>query len=82
MNITKRVGLALTVLQKVREEIESNGNIYSGALKPNLTSVSDVLTLPDGMLDEQIAANPEIAKLVPTPDQLLELERMWLASPG
>lgn len=77
MNLSKRIGLALVVLEKLREQIESNGNVYSGQMRPSLTSVADVLTLPDAILEDQIARSPELAKMVPTPDQLLELERMW-----
>jgi len=73
---TRRIGVALVVLQKLREAIEANGNVYHVALVPNLTSVSDVLTLPEGILQQQLAT-PDMAKLIPTEEQLQELEAMW-----
>lgn len=74
---TRRIGVALVVLQKLREAIEANNNVYHGALVPNLTSVSDVLTLPESILRIQLET-PEMAKLVPTAEQLETLEAMWV----
>lgn len=68
-----RMGVALVVLQKLREALEANGNYYRGTLVPNLTSVSDILTLPWDVFDATIIKHPE---LVPTGEQLAQLESM------
>lgn len=71
---TLRIGVALVVLQKLREAIEANGNVYHGSLVPNMTSVSDVLTLSDECFQQQLQLNPQVR---PTDEQLTELEAMW-----
>lgn len=77
MTEVTRMAIALIVLGKLREAIEANGNRYHGGLVPNLTSVSDVLTLPPDILTEQVKMYPE---LMPTLEQVEELQRMQLPS--
>lgn len=77
MTEVTRMAIALIVLGKLREAIEANGNRYHGGLVPNLTSVSDVLTLPADILTEQVKMYPE---LMPTLEQVEELQRMQLPS--
>lgn len=48
-----RIVCALKVLQRVRQNIEKNGGRYSGAMVPNITSATDVLALPDSILESQ-----------------------------
>jgi hypothetical protein len=72
---TLRIGVALVVLQKLREAIDAQGlGNRVGTLVPNLTSVSDVLTLPEKYFLQQLAANPQLR---PTDEQLEELEGLW-----
>lgn len=72
---TLRIGVALVVLQKLRESIESAGLGHKvGMMVPNMTSVSDVLTLPEKFFLQQLACNPQLR---PTDEQLGELEAMW-----
>jgi hypothetical protein len=72
---TLRIGVALVVLQKLREAIEAAGlGNQVGVMTPNLTSVSDVLILPEKYFLQQLAANPQLR---PDDEQLQELETMW-----
>lgn len=47
--------LALKIVDGLRRNIEGNGGRYSGGMAPNLQSISDVLALPDALLDHQVA---------------------------
>jgi hypothetical protein len=72
---TLRIGVALVVLQKLRETIEAQGLGHRiGIGVPNLTSLQDVLILPEKYFLQQLAANPQLR---PDDEQLQELERMW-----
>lgn len=72
---TLRIGVALVVLQKLREAIEAAGLANQvGMMVPNITSVADVLTLPEKHFLEQLAALPQLR---PTGEQLQLLEDMW-----
>ena len=72
---TLRIGVALVVLQKLREAIEQQGLANRiGVLVPNLTSLQDVLILPQKYFLQQLAANPQLR---PDDEQLQELEKMW-----
>jgi hypothetical protein len=68
-----RIAVALLTVQAFRDELEKRGNVYSGAMSPNLTSISDVLTLPDLLLREQVEKIPQLQV---TPEMLAQLRQM------
>lgn len=67
-----RIVVALKLVDRVRQSIESNGGKYSGAMSPNLTSITDVLTLPDALLKTQ-----SLGAYDSTPGQEEALRVLW-----
>lgn len=59
-----RIAVACKVIEAFRQALEANGDRYHGGLVPNLTSITDVLTMPFGVLVEQIRHDP---RLEPSP---------------
>jgi hypothetical protein len=57
MTPAKRVAIALRVLEALRVNVPEGGR-YSGSMAPNFQSLADVLTLPDALLEQQLAALP------------------------
>jgi hypothetical protein len=55
-----RIAVALRVCEAFRQALEANGDRYDGRLVPNLTSITDVLTLPFSVLVEQIRRDPRL----------------------
>ncbi len=55
-----RIAVALKVCNLFREALQKSGNRYHGGLVPNLTSITDCLTLPFGTLMQQVELTPEI----------------------
>ena len=60
-----RCTVALRVVNFLRQAIENNRNVYHGGLVPNITSVSDVLTMDFPMLLDQIAKTPALNPAYP-----------------
>lgn len=52
---SRRIEAAIKVCNLLREAIEQNGNVYSGSLIPNLTSVTDVLGQPFEVIEPALA---------------------------
>lgn len=74
MTPARRVVAALKAARLLREALEANGNEYSGALVPNLTTITDILTIPDALLEEQLVRNPQ---LQPSADEAAFFEGLW-----
>lgn len=55
-----RIKIALRVCAMFRASLERNGNRYHGGLIPNLTSITDCLTIPFDILERQVAIAPEL----------------------
>jgi len=55
-----RIAVTLKLAKLLRAALEANGNRYSGGLVPNLTSVTDCLTIPFPLLLDQVRNTPEI----------------------
>jgi hypothetical protein len=55
-----RIAVTLKVCDAFRGALEANGNRYDGRLVPNLTSITDVLTLPFSALVEQVRRDPRL----------------------
>lgn len=70
-----RIVLALKICRALRKVIEKNGGVYHGSLVPNLTSVTDVFSLSDATLAEQIETFPD--NFLPTALEVAELEKLW-----
>lgn len=55
-----RARIAVRMCYLLREAIERNQNVYSGSLIPNLTSVTDVLTIDYEQLVAEVRKHPQI----------------------
>jgi hypothetical protein len=55
-----RIAVTVRVCHMLRIAIERNGNVYHGGLIPNLTSVTDCLTIPFALLKEQVSKTPDL----------------------
>jgi hypothetical protein len=80
MSPERRVVIALKVLAEVRENIEDNGGKYSGAMAPNLQSITDVLTLPGAFLDSHLT-HPTHRRFLPELVEEAELVAAWAGGP-
>ena len=58
-----RIKVAHRVCELLRQALEFNDNRYSGSLAPNLTSVTDCLTIPIDILKQQVAITPQLRDL-------------------
>lgn len=56
--LLERIALALIIAQELRTQIEANGGFYDGRMAPNLTSITDVLSISDALLKSQIPKLP------------------------
>jgi hypothetical protein len=65
-----RIAVALKVCDAFRAALEANGNRYDGRLVPNLTSITDVLTLPFSALVEQTRHDPRLGPNAVTVESL------------
>jgi len=55
-----RIAVAVRVCHMFRIALERNGNVYSGGLVPNLTSIQDCLVIPFDVLQRTVATNPDL----------------------
>lgn len=76
-----RIIVACRMVDLFRQSIELNGGRYIGHMVPNLTSITDVLTLPMETLREQVAKEPELAP-ADTPPSLVRVIQAGRANLG
>ncbi len=57
-----RLACVVQIAELLREAIERNGGVYSGALVPNIQSIADTCALPWPMLVEQVAMFPPLVE--------------------
>lgn len=55
-----RIAVAVRVCHVFRIALERNQNVYSGGLIPNLTSITDCLTIPFEVLKRTVQSNPDL----------------------
>lgn len=55
-----RIKVTVKIVNLLRDAIEKNNNVYSGSLIPNITSITDALTMPIYEIYKVVADNPVI----------------------
>lgn len=72
--------LAAKCVDAMRENLRRHNNVYTGAMVPNLQSITDVLTMPDetilASLDSPTSKQYLFAQV--TPDEIEQIKTAWL----
>lgn len=71
-----RCALAVIMVRELRMAIDCNGGKYTGALVPNLTSISDLMLLSDVELEKQLDAIGARG-LLPASDEIARMVLGW-----
>ncbi len=70
-----RVVLAINIISAFRQTLENRGNQYDGIMIPNITSITDALTISDELLMNQIPHIP--SHILPTKEAVENLKKSW-----
>lgn len=69
-----RIACALKIAHELRAALEANGNYYSGALVPNLTSVTDCFLIDMETLQRCAHEEP---RMNPSAEELAQLKQLY-----